>query len=82
MTEKITNYIVLVIILALGVASFIYVRPDTTLQLIIGIATSLAYVCWGLIHHALNRDLHTKVVVEYVLIGAIAIVLLITIIGT
>jgi hypothetical protein len=82
MTGKITNYIVLAIILALGVASFIYVRPDTTMQLVIGIATSIAYVCWGLIYHALEKNLHAKVVVEYVLIGAIAIVLLITIIGT
>lgn len=76
----IMHYFVLALILAGGLGAFYYVTPNPSLQLIVGVVTSVAYVVWGLIHHALNRDLHQKIVVEYILIGAIAIVLLATVI--
>jgi uncharacterized membrane protein len=68
-------------ILAVGVLTFLSVRPNTSLQLFVGIVTAVAYVLWGLIHHAMRKDLHQKIVVEYLLIGTIAIVLLITMLG-
>jgi len=34
------------------------------------------YICWGLIHHFLEKTLHLKIVIEYILIGAIALFLL------
>ena len=74
--------IVLVIILVGGVRAFYYGRPDTSLQFIVGVITSVAYVIWGMIHHAVKKDLHTRVVVEYILMGAIAVVLLATILKT
>lgn len=74
------NYIVLVLILSGGVGAFYFVRSDSSLQLIVGIITSISYVLWGIIHHVLQKDLHKKIVVEYLLIGMIAIVLLATVI--
>lgn len=79
--SHIISYIVLVLILATGVGAFYFVRPNVTLQLIIAIITSVAYVLWGIIHHMIQKDLHHKIVIEYMLIGAIAIVLLVTILG-
>lgn len=79
--NHISHFIVLLAVLAGGVGVFFYVRPNTTLQLLTGIITAVSYVAWGLIHHAIERDLHQKVVVEYILIGAIAIVLLVTVLG-
>lgn len=70
--------IVLLLILGAGLATFIYTSGDKTLQLATGVVTSVAYVLWGVIHHALLGDLHRKIVIEYVLIGSIAIVLLMT----
>ena len=59
--------------------AFFYVSPNSSQQLIVGVITSISYVLWGLIHHALQKDLHKRIVVEYILIGAIAIILLATI---
>lgn len=73
------NFIVLCLILVTGVVTFWGAHNDRMLQLYIGIATSVAYVLWGLIYHGLEGDLHPKIVVEYTLVGAIAIVLLLTI---
>lgn len=81
MKQSVVHFLTLVIILVVGILTFIAVRPNTTLQLFVGIVTAVAYVLWGLIHHAMQKDLHRKVVVEYLLIGTIAIVLLVTMLG-
>jgi membrane protein implicated in regulation of membrane protease activity len=81
MKQSLVHFFILIMILAVGVLTFLSVRPNTSLQLFVGIVTAVAYVLWGLIHHAMRKDLHQKIVVEYLLIGTIAIVLLITMLG-
>lgn len=76
------NYIVLLIILVTGVWTFWGASNDKVMQLYIGVATAISYVIWGIIYHTLEGDLHPKVVIEYCLVGAIAIVLLLTILWT
>ena len=71
--------VVLACILIGGIATFYFVRANSFLQLLVGIVTSVSYILWGIIYHAVQRDLHRKVVVEYILIGSIAIVLLATV---
>lgn len=75
------HFIVLILILTSGVGMFIATRGNTVLQLLIGVVTSIAYVAWGMIHHAMQGDLHRKVVIEYVIIGGIAITLLFIVLG-
>ena len=55
-----------------------YAQGNTNVQLAVGSITAMAYVAWGIIHHALIGDLHRKVVIEYILVGLIATVLLAT----
>lgn len=81
MKQSFIHFLILVAILAAGIFTFIYVRPNTTLQLFVGIMTAVAYVLWGFIHHAIKKDLHQKIMIEYLLIGTIAIVLLVTMLG-
>jgi hypothetical protein len=78
---RIVHYVVLLLILGGGIVTFYLVRPNVTLQLLAGVVTSVAYVIWGIIHHKLQGDLHHRIVIEYMLIGAIATVLLVTILG-
>lgn len=73
--------LVLLVMLAIAVWAFLAVAPNVFFQLAIGITTAVAYVLWGIINHAMHKDLHPKIVVEYILIGAISIVLLITVLG-
>jgi hypothetical protein len=76
------HYIVLLCILCGGLGAFYYAGPDRALQFIIGVIIAVSYVAWGLIHHALQKDLHQKIVVEYILIGAIAVILMATVLRT
>jgi len=69
---------VLFVMLTMGILALWYARGQNLVQTGIGITMSLAYVAWGLIHHKLKGDLHRNVVVEYVLVGLIAIILLVT----
>ena len=76
---KLIHYLVLACILIGGIGAFMYAAPNVSLQFDIAVITCVAYVIWGIIHHAMQKDLHQKVVVEYILIAAIAIVLLATV---
>jgi EamA domain-containing membrane protein RarD len=66
--------------LVAGAVTFYYVRENTTSQIFVSIVTSVAYVFWGLIHHMIKKDLQKKIVIEYMLIGLIAMIVLIVLI--
>lgn len=80
-TSHVFHFFILIVILLLGITMFVYEQGNKPMQLLIGIVTSVAYSVWGIIHHMARKDLHKKIVVEYTLIGLIAIVLLLTIFG-
>lgn len=73
------HFIVLVLILVGGIASFMMLAGDVIAQQRIGIVTSIAYVVWGILHHAIHGDLHPKVVIEYMLVGAVAVLVLVNV---
>jgi hypothetical protein len=70
--------LVLLCILIGGGVTFWFASGNINVQLAVGYVTAASYVAWGIIHHAAIGTLHRKVVIEYVLIGLIAIVLLTT----
>lgn len=70
--------IVLLGILAGGMILFWLSKGQTALQIAIGIVIASFYVVWGILRHREEGDLHPKVVIEYVLVAAIAVVLLLT----
>ncbi|KKQ28569.1 MAG: hypothetical protein US48_C0044G0004 [Candidatus Levybacteria bacterium GW2011_GWA2_37_36] len=68
-SEHAIYYIALLIILSLGFL-LAYSSSDRSWQIGVIIAITFFYVLWGIMHHLINHDLHTKIVVEYILIGA------------
>jgi hypothetical protein len=68
-------YLSLVAILTL---SFLlaYSSSDRGFQLGVIIFTTFVYVLWGIIHHLINHDLHTKIVIEYILIGTFGLTII------
>lgn len=69
---------ILCIILGSGVYMFYLTRGNIQTQMIVGLSTTLAYICWGIIHHMMVGNLHRKIVIEYMLIGVIALILMLT----
>ncbi len=76
MKTHIFHYLILASILFGGVFTFIFLAGNRNAQIAIGVITSLSYVAWGIIHHAIDKDFHLKVMIEYTLIGLVAIILL------
>ena len=74
------NFTALTIILSSTVFLFFLVRDNKSMQILIGVLLSVLYATWGIIHHAMAGDLHPKVVVEYLLVGAIAGTLIVTVV--
>jgi hypothetical protein len=74
------NIFVLILILFGGLSSFILLKGNQFAQLVVGIVISVSYACWGILFHWLDKSLHRKVVVEYILIAAIAIMVLFVVI--
>lgn len=74
-SEHSIYYISLIIILSL---SFLlaYSNSDRDFQIGIIIATTFFYVLWGILHHLMNHDLHTKIVIEYILIGTFGLTII------
>lgn len=71
------HYLALLVILNLGVGMFYFLRYSPGDQVWVVLATSVAYVAWGVIHHWLEEDLHLKIVLEYFLMAFLACLLII-----
>lgn len=66
--------ILILIILVSGIAFFS--SSDKTVKFQVGVLAAFAYVFWGFFHHFLEDNLNVKIMVEYILIGALSVVLL------
>lgn len=64
-------YISLFAILAFGLFLILSLSPNKQLQLTVFAIVSVFYVIWGLLHHYMNHELNSKIVVEYILIAAL-----------
>lgn len=80
MKEKIGKhlayYISLTVVLTLGLILIFLTRPNIVSQALVILLTVIFYVVWGILHHLINHELSLRIVVEYILIGALGISIL------
>lgn len=74
-------YAGLLIVSVLALSLLWMTAYDKALQMAVVVLLSLFYVLWGLLHHFMHHDLHIKVVLEYILIGALGISIAFFILG-
>lgn len=74
-------YASLTAIFASGATLAIIAAPYIIIQSAIITLTVVSYIILGLVHHKLNHELTSKIVVEYVLIGALGISILFFMMG-
>ncbi len=43
------------------------------IQMMLVVFGAFVYVLWGIVHHYINHNLKTKIVIEYILIGGLGI---------
>lgn len=73
MSTHIKHYLVILAIFTAILSSRIFLSFEASLLLLVLYLITFIYVAWGIIHHYLEHDLTVRIVVEYILIGTIAI---------
>ncbi len=74
------HYFVLLCILLVGLWGIFWFDYYRLLQLGILVSMAASYVVWGIVHHAHHRDLHIKIVFEYLLVAIFAILIFVSLI--
>lgn len=66
-------YTTLFCIALFGLFFIYFFKGNTDLQMVIVVLTAFFYCGWGILHHILEHDITAKIVLEYILIGALGI---------
>jgi hypothetical protein len=69
-------YVSLIAILSFGLVLIFSTRSNIVMQSFAILLTVTFYIFWGLLHHLINHELSLRIVVEYILIGALGISIL------
>ena len=80
LSHDLHHYLVLISIFVVGLLSFILFSYDKSFQVATAVATSIAYVCWGIIHHAIHKDLYLATLIEYVSFAALGLAIIFSLI--
>lgn len=80
MTKHGHYYIALFLILVSGGVGVLLSSSNRAIEISFVVLTSLSYVFWGILHHALHHDTSAKIVIEYVLMGSLGMAILLFIV--
>lgn len=69
-------YLSLSAILLLGIVLVVLTSPNIKTQSLVISLTVFFYILWGILHHLINHELSARIVIEYVLIGALGLAVL------
>jgi hypothetical protein len=67
-------------ILLAGFAGLVLFSYDKNFQSAVAVATALAYVSWGVVHHIHHKDLHLETLLEYVAVAILGLTILFSLI--
>ncbi len=68
-----TYYGSLLVMQLLGLYLTYLTAFDFRLQMLVVVMTTFIYIGWALLHHYVEHDITTKIVLEYILIGSLGI---------
>lgn len=71
------QYLALSLLVAVHAYTFVYFWPNKQAQEVIAASLGGTYFLWGMIHHALGKSLHRRVVLEYFFVSIFASAVLI-----
>ncbi len=71
------HYLALLAILSIGFGFFWMFNYNREAQIGVTLALSAAYALWGIVHHLLKKELHLRIILEYILVALLASLLVI-----
>lgn len=76
LSSHLFEYLLLILSGVLFLTFLAIFRAQPTKQYIVTALFVFYYIVWGIVHHTRDQSLHLKIVLEYIAIGAIAMMLL------
>jgi hypothetical protein len=68
------HYFTLLVVQLIGLWGIFWFSYQQYMQFVIVVSMAVSYVVWGIIHHQEHKDLHPKIVAEYVLIAMLVVI--------
>lgn len=78
--KHIPHYFSLIAIFFVGVMGFYLFSYDKVFQIGVAVALATSYVSWGIIHHAIHKDISLSVVLEYVAVAILGLIMILSLI--
>ncbi len=78
--KHLPHYASLIGIFLAAIVAFNFFSYDKFFEVGVAVATAAAYVVWGLIHHAIHRDLYLVTIIEYISIAILGLVVILSVI--
>jgi len=75
--KDLKHYLSLMAILSIGFGLFWIFNFNRQIQILITGGLGVTYVIWGIIHHAIKKELHWRIVWEYIVVATVACVVVI-----
>jgi len=69
------HYFTLLCIMLVGLWGIFWFNYSRAVQLGIILSMASSYVVWGIVHHAHHKDLHIKIVYEYLLVALFSVLI-------
>lgn len=78
--KHLPHYISLIGIFIAGFLGFYFFAYDRTFQTGIALALSVSYISWGIIHHAMHKDICLEIILEYITVSVLGLVMILSLI--
>jgi hypothetical protein len=75
--KDLKHYFALIAGLSVGFAFFLVFNYNRETQMIITFAMAGYYILWGIVHHALRKNLHIRIIGEYFAVAVFASLLVV-----
>lgn len=80
LARHLPHYLPLLGLFSAGILAFLLFSYDQAFQMIVAISVAVFYVVWGIIHHAINKDLYLAVIIEYVAVASLGLTIVFSLI--
>ena len=69
------HYLLLTTLAVFFLTLLVVFKGNKAAEYVIFSIFTIIYVCWGIFHHSMEKTLSLKIVIEYILFGAFALLL-------
>lgn len=66
------HYLILFFILTAGFLLFRIFNFNRQVQIWLTFAIAFIYLCWGIVYHWIKKELHLRIILEYLMVAALA----------